>query len=170
MTKSISDPEVRALAMISATLQVEHAVEDLVAGWLAAKDFDVARSPDSSADRLVNGHRVEIKFSTLWKSGIYKFQQLRDQSYSFAICLGVSPFDAHCWVIPKGELVARWQESIRVGQGVGGIQPQHGGVAGRDTAWLTVKPSDPPAWLTKHGGGLAEAAAFLGKNARRRPP
>lgn len=135
--------------------------ERLVSGWLAAQDFDVARSPDSDADRLVNNHRVEIKFSTLWKSGVYKFQQLRNQDYSFAICLGISPFDAHCWIIPKPEITCRWQESIRLGKEVGGIQPQHGGADGRDTAWLSLKASAPPSWLSKHGGRLAEAVAYL---------
>jgi hypothetical protein len=193
MSRTITDPEVVALATIAATLQSEYAAEELewvgspfawiksrpsrqvgtigerlVAGWLAAKDFDVTRSPDSDADRLVNGHRVEIKFSTRWKSGIYKFQQLRDQNYAFAICLGISPFDAHCWVLPKSKLLSRWKESISQGREVDGIQPQHGGSAGRDTAWLTIDPTSPAAWLSKHGGRLADAASFLQKNARRR--
>lgn len=128
----------------------------------------MTRSPDSDADRLVNGHRTEIKFSTRWKSEVYKFQQLRDQNYVFAICLGVSPFDAHCWVLPKAELLSRWKESISQGHEVGGIQSQHGGADGRDTAWLTVDPSSPPVWLSAYGGRLASAAAFLAMNARRR--
>lgn len=190
--RSIRDPEVLALATISTTLQAGYASEELqwmgspfawiktrpsrqvgtigerlVAGWLAAKDFDVTRSPDPDADRLVNGHRIEIKFSTLWKSGIYKFQQLRDQNYAFAICLGVSPFDAHCWVIPKSEVVSRWKASVASGREVDGIQPQHRGAEGRDTAWLSLDPEAPPPWLKKHGGRLAEAAGFLRKNVRR---
>jgi hypothetical protein len=192
MTRSISDPDVLALATLSAILHVGYQTEELqwvespfewikmrpsrqvgtigellVAGWLAAKDFDVTKSPDSEADRLINGHRVEIKFSTLWKSGSYRFQQLRDQNYAFAICLGVGPFDAHCWVIPKGVLVTKWNQSISLGHEVDGIRPQHGGAKGRDTAWLTVAPSNPPNWLETHGGRLAEALAFLQKNARR---
>jgi len=183
---TITDPEIQALAMISATLQVDYAGEDvawraspfawiktrpsrqvgtigerLIAGWLAAKDFDVTRSPDSDADRLVNDHRAEIKFSTLWKSGGYKFQQLRDQNYEFAICLGVSPFDAHCWVIPKTEIIRRW----RAGDG---IQSQHGGREGTDTAWLSVVLGAEPAWLAAYGGSLSKAAQLLAKLAPRR--
>lgn len=134
MTRRIEDPEVQALAAVSATLQVDYESDDLmwegspfgwikrrpsrqvgaigeklVAGWLAAKDFDVVRSPDSEADRLINGHRVEVKFSTLWQNGGCKFQQLWDQNFEFAICLGVSPFAAHCWVLPKAEIMRRWQ-------------------------------------------------------------
>ena len=192
MIESIRDPDVIALANLSSMLKSEYSAEELqwlgspfawikarpsrqvgtvgerlVAGWLASKGFDVARSPDSDADRLVNGHRVEIKFSTLWKSGIYKFQQLRNQDYEFAICLGVSPFDAHCWVLPKKEIMTRWNASVIQGREVEGIQPQHGGSDGRDTAWLSVFPETPPPWLAAHGGRLAQAASYLARNLKR---
>jgi hypothetical protein len=184
--RAITDPEVAALAMISTTLAAEYSAEDLiwtgspfawiksrpsrqigtigerlVAGWLAAKDFDVARSPDSDADRLVNGHRAEVKFSTLWQAGFFKFQQLRDQNYEFAVCLGISPFDAQCWVIPKSEIRSRWLRAMDTGREVEGIQPQHGGSDGRDTAWLTVIASAPHPWLAGFGGSLAQAAATI---------
>ena len=115
----IHDEDVRMLAAIAGTLKADYADEDstwsgspfawiitrpsrqigtigekLVAGWCAAKDLDVTRPPNSDCDRVINGKRVEIKFSRLWKTGLYKFQQLRDQEYDFAICLGISPFDA----------------------------------------------------------------------------
>jgi hypothetical protein len=118
----ISDPDVLILASCASTLEVDYAGEDkawagspfawiktrpsrqigvigekVVSGWLAMKGFDVVRSPDSQADRIINGDRAEIEFSTLWRGGFYKFQQLRDQNYKFAVCLGISPFDAHCW-------------------------------------------------------------------------
>lgn len=38
--------------------------EQLIAGWCAARELNVLRSPDSDADRIIEGHRVEIKFST----------------------------------------------------------------------------------------------------------
>ena len=85
--------------------QVGKIGEQLVAGWCAAKGFDVTKSGDSEADRVIAGKRVEIKFSTLWKSGVFKFQQLRDQNYEYAICLGISPFDAQCWAISKETLL-----------------------------------------------------------------
>lgn len=113
MTRTIADPEVRMMASIAATLegdyvdvnqqrqwagspfewiktrpsrQVGKIGEQLVAGWSAAKGLDVTASPDSDADRVIAGKRVEIKFSTLWKSGVFKFQQLRDQNYDYAVC------------------------------------------------------------------------------------
>ncbi len=192
VSRSIGDPEVAALATIAATLQAEYTADEaawrgspfawiktrpsrqvgtigekLIAGWLAAKDFDVARSPDSDADRLVNGHRVEVKFSTLWKTGLYRFQQLRDQNYELAICLGVGPFDAHCWAIPKAELLSRWKRSIQLGREVDGIQSQHGGSEGRDTAWLTIDPAAAGAWLRPFGGTLSAAAKALSRLAKR---
>jgi hypothetical protein len=190
--RAIADPDVAALAMISTTLEVEYAAEQvawngspfawiktrpsrqvgtigerLVADWLAAEDFDVTRAPDSDADRLVNGHRAEIKFSTEWRAGFFKFQQLRDQNYEFVVCLGISPFDAQCWVIPKTEILVRWKEAMRVHREVDGIQPQHGGSEGRDTAWLTVDAVAPHGWLAAFGGRLSVAASSVRRLAPR---
>jgi len=128
--------------------------EQLVSGWLATKNFTVGPSPDSQADRIVNTHRVEVKFSTRWKNGTYTFQQLRDQNYDFVICLGICPFDAHCWAIPKTEILRRWHARD-------GIKSQHGGRTGIDTAWLSFKVDDSPVWLDAYGGSLAQAAAQI---------
>lgn len=128
--------------------------EKLVAGWAAAHDFNVVRSPDSDADRIIEGVRTEIKFSTLWRQGFYKFQQIRDQRYDLLICLGVSPHDAHSWVFRKEELVPK------IGK-VECLANQHGGSAGTDTAWLSVDPSDPPTWVTAYGGSLGGALERL---------
>jgi len=176
--RRISDPEVQMLAAIAGTLrgdyvdaaqeeawagspfnwirarpsrQIGKIGEQLVAGWCAAKGLDVTASGDSEADRVIGGRRVEIKCSTLWRSGVYKFQQLRDQNYELAICLGVSPFDASCWVISKDLL----REHVI------GHTPQHMGRRGRDTFWLSFPAEDPPAWLDPCGGSLAQAFAVL---------
>ena len=123
----------------------------LVFQWSALKGIPVDKSPDSEADMLINGHRVEVKFSTLWKSGIYKFQQIRDQNYEFGVFLGISPFDAHCWVVSKEVL----QEFVI------GHMGQHTGSGGKETAWLAVNPKNPPAWLQSSGGSLEEAFLVL---------
>jgi len=184
--RRIVDPEVQLLAGIAGTLRADYADEGLawegspfawiktrpsrqvgtigeklVAGYLAAKDFDVVRSPDSEADRIVSGVRTEIKFSTLWKSGVYKFQQLRDQNYELAICLGVAPFDAHCWVLPKALIMENWGRAE-------GLVSQHGGARGKDTAWLNVDPTEIPAWLSSQGGSLRKATKVLNEFVRRR--
>lgn len=180
MTRALS-PEVQLLAGIASTLEADYTSDDvgwagspfawiktrpsrqvgaigekLVAGWLAARDFNVLRSPDSDADRIIESKRVEIKFSTLWKNGGYKFQQLRDQNYEFAICLGLSPFDAHCWVLPKPVILDQWRNGR-------GLQSQHGGAGGSDTAWLSVVPTAVPGWLTTHGGSLRAALDEIAK-------
>lgn len=183
----IADPDVRILASCAATLRSDYAGEDmewvdspfawirtrpsrqvgvigekLVAGWLATKGFDVERSPDSQADRLVNGQRAEIKFSTLWHGGFFKFQQMRDQDYRFVICLGLMPFDALCWAIPKPALMKHW--------GAGdGLESQHGGRRGKDTAWLSITPGKEPRWLRRYGGRLADAARTITTITGRKP-
>lgn len=125
--------------------------EDLVAGWCAAKGLDVVHSPDSEADRVICGYRMEIKFSTVWASGGYTFQQIRDQNYAHLICLGVGPFDAHCWVVPKHVM---WEHT----------DGQHGGRTGTDTHWLPgIRPDSPPEWLAQYGGSLAAAYQVLSR-------
>lgn len=123
----------------------------LVYQWCALKGLSIESSPDSDADMLVNKHRVEIKFSTLWKAGIYKFQQIRDQDYEYSILLGVSPFEAHCWVVSK-KILKKY---------VIGHMGQHTGSAGQETAWLSVNPQTPPEWLAECGGTLDQAYLVL---------
>ncbi len=123
----------------------------LVYQWCAVKGLSIDSSPDSQADMLVNGHRVEIKFSTLWEANIYKFQQIRDQNYEYAICLGISPFEAHCWVVSKSILR----------QFVIGHMGQHTGSKGQETAWFAVNPKAPPSWILGCGGTLEEAYKVL---------
>ena len=171
----IDDPEVRYLASLGQTLRGDYVNveqdrqwkdspfdwirrlpsrrkgkigEQLVAGWCAAKGFDVTAAGDSEADRVIAGQRVEIKLSTLWENGIYKFQQLRDQRYAYVICLGLSPFDAQCWVIPKAEVWAR-------------TPPQHGGARGSDTRWLSFDAANPDGWLAEYGGRLAQVCDIV---------
>ncbi len=178
MTQPIHDPEVRQLAAIAGIIEQDYrnantdwihspfgwiktlpsrssgaVFESLVAGWCAAKGLDVARSPDSDDDRVISGLRTAIKGSTLWRNGSYKFQQLRDQDYSIVVCLGVSPFDAHCWVIEKVAVMECWDNGV--------IRSQHGGATGSDTAWITVNPANPPSWLRPYGGTLNEGFARL---------
>ena len=184
----IAAPDVRMLAHASRTLQEEYdsregeevwkgstfawiksrppkqkgtICERLVSGYLETRGFDIARAPDAEADRLVDGVRVEIKSSMLWAGGAYRFQQLRDQNYAFVICLGISPFDVHCWALPKKVVMERWQS--------GAISSQHGGRGGRDTAWLHVVAGEEPAWLRPWGGGPAQAVEVIARLTGRLP-
>lgn len=131
--------------------QVGKVAEQLVDGWASAKGLDVEASPDSDADRLVEGTRVEIKSSTLWQGGFFKFQQIRDQNYAVLFCLGISPEEVFGWAFPKNLLMDYWRD--------GTIESQHGGASGTDTAWLQIRPKPvvEPHWVREWGGPLDEA-------------
>lgn len=182
MKRAIDDPEVQLLASFAATLEPDYvrgeddpwigspfqwitklpsrtkgAVgEALVAGWAAAKGFDVVRSRNSDADRIINGHRVEIKMSSLWASGGFKFQQIRDQDYDFCFCIGISPFDAQAWLIPKPVL----------NEHVIGHMGQHTGATGADTAWLGFPSDQPFDWMQPYGDRLSDVSRLLSENGR----
>ncbi len=174
----INDPEVTLLADIASDLegqyrddyamwhgspfqwiktrpsrQVGAIGEKLVRHWCVAKNFEVARSPDSQADLVIEGARVEVKYSSLWTdNSIYKFQQIRDQDYDYCFCLGISPFAADAWFIPKAHLMTdRPPELV----------PQHGGRSGRDTKWLSFSAANPPDWLARFGGSLSHVYELI---------
>lgn len=117
--------------------------EVLVEAWLRRLGLDVGRPLSGDHDRVVNGRKVEIKFSTLWEQGDYVFQQLRDQDYELVVLLGISPTSAHGWIVPKAEAI---EHSV----------PQHGGARGSDTRWLRFRAADPPSWMAEFGGELLE--------------
>jgi hypothetical protein len=127
--------------------------EKFVSELFRLNDFDVKRPlSGSDHDRVINGHRIEIKLSTLWAvNGNYKFQQIRDQKYDFLLCLGISPSSASCWVIPKD----------RISLELEGVTHQHGGKAGKDTMWLSFEAANPPKWMGEFGGTLESAMALL---------
>ena len=128
--------------------------ERIVSAWCQDKGFSVTRSANSDADLVIEGHRVEVKGSTLWTDQPqYKFQQIRDQQYDFCFCLGVSPFDVHAWYIPKSELM---DDQLRQG-----LRPQHGGQSGSDTRWLSFLAQQPPEWLAAFGGTLSEVQILI---------
>jgi len=123
--------------------------EQLAAAWCTAHGLSVSRSPDSDADRVIEGKRVEIKFSTRWVGGAYVFQQIRDQEYDYILCIGISPFAVHAWCMKKSEIP------------FDALKHQHGGDRGRDTWWFSVNPENPPAWLAPFGGTLTEVLEVL---------
>ena len=125
----------------------------LIGQWCGLKGLTINKSPDSQADILINGHRAEVKFSTLWQTGIYKFQQIRDQNYEYIICLGISPHSVHCWVIDKKTLLEK----------VIGHMGQHTGKDSKETSWLQINPNSIQDWLTDFGGNLSDAFNVLKK-------
>lgn len=127
--------------------------ERLVQEIFRVNGFDVKRpASGSDHDRVINGHRIEIKMSTLWtKNGHYKFQQIRNQHYDFLLFLGLSPNSAHCWLVPKEEVY----------DGREGVSHQHAGKAGSDTLWLTFPATKPPTWLKGFGGTIDQAQKLM---------
>jgi hypothetical protein len=175
--KKIKDAETQLMANIAATLEQEYVVkreevwkespfewllklpsrqrgkvgEQLVAGWAAARNFNVERSPDSDADKIIEGKRIEIKLSTLWENGVYTFQQLRNQDYEYLLCLGISPWVVHAWLMKKEEIPFDT------------LSHQHGGNRGNDTWWISFKADNPPVWIQKHGGTLYKIRQTMNK-------
>ena len=129
--------------------------EALVAEWAQANGFSVSQPPDSECDRIIGGFRIEVKLSTLWRAGCYRFQQIRDQNYDYCFCLGLSPFDAHAWLLPK-TMLKRY---------VIGHMGQHTGSRGLDTAWLGFQVDKPYEWMAAYGNRLAQVAKLLRENA-----
>ena len=125
--------------------------ELLVQEWALAKGLDVRRSSSSDADRIIEGHRIEIKMSTLWRSGGFKFQQIRDQDYDFCLCLGIRPFEVNAWLLPKQLLL----------EYVIGHMGQHTGAGGSDTAWLGFAAGEPYDWMAPYGKRLGDIENLL---------
>lgn len=130
--------------------------EDLVTRWCEQNGFQVSRAGNRQADRIIEGHRIEIKLSTQWASGIYKFQQIRSQDYDYCLCLGISPFDVYAWLLPKSVLTER----------VIGHMGQHGGKAARDTDWIQFRVGSPFDWMTPYGERLSDVARLLKENGK----
>lgn len=127
--------------------------EKLVEEWATQRGFKVSRTGTSEADRIINGHAIEIKLSTLWANGGFKFQQIRNQAYDHCLCIGISPFEIHAWLLPKELLLEK----------VIGHMGQHTGASGADTAWLNFDKSEPYSWMKPYGDRLENVANLLGK-------
>jgi hypothetical protein len=131
--------------------------EQLVAGWLAARGFNVARATHSDADRIIEKKAMEIKFAMLGQSGSYVFNQFRDQRYDGVICLGVSPFDAHCWLLSKADVMKEWRELRH-------IKTQHDPQnPNANTGILTVKAHNPPDWFRAYVGTLHDGLTHISR-------
>jgi hypothetical protein len=116
------------------------AAEAMVEYALRQLGFRVAARTHHTHDRVVEGRKVRIKFSTLWRTGLYTFQQVRDEKYDYLVLLGVSPQEGHLWVLSRTVALS---------------------LVGYPTAWISFAPADPPAALRSAGGHLAALAPVL---------
>ena len=116
---------------------------NLIQSWLASKGLQIEKIKNLGKVLLINGFRFATKFSTLWMTGSYKFQQIRANGYDYVICLGISPFDAHCWIFERNYIIKH-------------AKPQHKGTKIADY-WIEINPNQPPEWTKGYGGTLDEA-------------
>ena len=107
--------------------------EQMISEWFKSNGSVVLPRESSTHDRVVDGKRVEMKFSTMWTNGCYRFSQIRDQDYDALVCMGVSPHAMHCWMFPKDVV----KEAISNKW----ILPQHGGASAKETAWFGINPN-----------------------------
>jgi hypothetical protein len=82
-----------------------------------------------------------VKLSTLWATGEYTFQGVRDAGCDMFALLGISPDAAHLWLVPAEVAEAELDHATR-GPG-----------------WITVNAARPPQWLEPYGGDPSEACA-----------
>jgi hypothetical protein len=129
--------------------------EAYVREWAEHEGMLVERALNSDHDCRLDGVTVEVKLSMRWESGVFWFEQIRDQDYEVAGLLGLEPERVRLWMVPK-DILRRHSAG------------QHGGSAARDTRALRFKADAPPSWLEAYGGTLAKAKAALKQAARRR--
>ena len=176
----IRDPDVQAVANLAITLESQWLTDDepwrgspfswirnrtlaqkskilvdLVGPWLGTQGYDVRPSADAESDRLVAGKRVEIRTSTPWDDGSYRFQPVRNQKWDVLVCFGLAPFDARCWAIGKKAVLEQWGKD-------GGIPVSKSKEEGENGS-LRVIPGQEPDWLKPHGGPLSDARKALPK-------
>lgn len=108
----------------------------IVEQWARSQGHDVVRARGHDHDLNIGSERVKVKMSTLWDTGEYTFQGVRDGAYDSLTLLGVSPQIAHLWIVPRHTAL---ENTARAG-------------------WITVTPTRIPAWLAGLGGEPARAA------------
>lgn len=121
----------------------------LLASWLATKGISGDTAGDTSETLIIKNCRFAIKFSTIWANGIYKFQQIRPEGYDYVICLGISPFEAHCWFFDREYAIANAQKQHKTAEGA--------------EYWITIDPKRPKDWMLNHGGSLDDAYKLIKK-------
>ena len=77
-------------------------------------------------DAIVYGKKLEIKFATLDKTGVFTANQVRDQPYDYLVLFALTPSEALYWVFPKAVAwsLGSWQ---------------HGSAEEKDTKMLSVR-------------------------------
>lgn len=93
----------------------------------------------------------QVKSSTMWEAGRYRFQQFRKGPYDHVILLGIAPREINIWVVPVGVIETH----------VIGSHGQHTGAGASETDWYEVDPNSVSPWLTEWGGTPEAAGRIL---------
>jgi len=117
---------------------------EILIKWLSNEGIQLEREKGTNENLLINNRRYAVKYSSLWTNGIYQFQQIRAGGPSFVICFGISPFEVHCWVMPKE--VAIENGSV-----------QHKG----SEYWLKVDLKKDESWIREYGGSISRALQVI---------
>lgn len=133
--------------------------EHTIARWCQEHGIQIG-SREASGDMTIhsrsllanNKYRVEVKFSSLWQGHQYRFSNIRSDDYDLIIFLGLSPFDAHCWILTKGQIMALWGDQLPY---------QHYGSRGNDVVWASIPIYNIPYWADHCGGSLELAMMRL---------
>jgi len=119
----------------------------LILSWAASKGIQSERTKTSNEALKLNGILYAIKFSMLWKSGVYQFQQIKSDGPEFILCFGISPYEAHCWVFDRNYAIKHAKQ-------------QHKGAKGAEY-WLEINTKNIPDWAQGHGGTLEDAYPII---------
>jgi site-specific DNA-methyltransferase (adenine-specific) len=122
---------------------------NLIISWCASRGLHIDRKNDVSETIVVNGIQYAVKFSMLWKNGVYQFQQIKSQGPKYVVCFGISPLEAHCWIFERDYAIIHGKK-------------QHKG-ANDAEYWLSIDPKSIPEWVQGHGGTLEDALKIFNK-------
>jgi site-specific DNA-methyltransferase (adenine-specific) len=112
---------------------------ELLQSRFSNNGFLVSKPPHSKESLVINGKEFSIKFSSIWETGHYAFQQIDGNGPEYILCFGLSPFDSHCWAI---------QTKVALEY----ANQQHKG----SDFWISVNPNNPPDWIEGRGGSMFE--------------
>jgi hypothetical protein len=80
--------------------------EKLVTEVMSNLGHRVTKPKSTDYDRMIDGHRCEIKLSCAWDDAPdnWCWQQIRDQEYDRIIFVGINPDGFHLWWATKADL------------------------------------------------------------------
>ena len=102
---------------------------------------------------VIKEKKIQVRFSTGWSGGGFKFEQLRHEGFDAIFCLAITPNRVYGWAIPKSVIFDADGHLLKKD----GLTIQHKGKGGSDTARINVDVNSIPAWMAPHGDSLTEA-------------